>query len=304
MNVLLTGGSGFIGRHLRESLAEKHTVVAPSHRELDVTDSAAVDRLLRTAQFDAVIHAAVEGGGRVLDSTLRGYWNLSRNANRVFRLVYFGSGAEFGKHRDLVKVSEMQIGEETPRDDYGFAKLLCNAMCRQSTNIVNLRLFGIYGAYEGYAAKFISNTVAKALVGLPVMIRQDVVFDYLWIDDLVRLMPVFLEGEQDVPDVNVTPTESVLLSQIATLVLSELRLPVHFEIETPGLNFQYTGCNQRLLAIAAGFQFTPVAEGIRQLLAYYRTHLDVIDRDALAEDAYRRRCASRPVVASTMGDAT
>jgi len=43
LNVLLTGGSGFIGRNILESfLAEKYNIVAPRHAELDLIDDDAV----------------------------------------------------------------------------------------------------------------------------------------------------------------------------------------------------------------------------------------------------------------------
>lgn len=293
MKILLTGGRGFIGLHIRESLEATHTVVAPTHAEFDVTDAARVDDVLRTGRFDAVIHAAIQGGPDVLESTLRGYWNLARHADRVDRILYFGSGAEYGKHRDLVKISEAEIGNETPRDPYGFAKLLCNDLCRRSRNISNLRLFGVYGPYEGYTAKFISNAVAKTIAGIPLVIRQNVIFDYLWIDDLLRLLPRFLEGERLFADVNVTPTDSVSLSEIASIVLRESERPVAREIETPGLNYQYTGDNGRLLQHCPGFTFLSIEEGIRKLMAYYQTHKETIDHDALTDDAYRRRCGAR-----------
>lgn len=294
MKILLTGGSGFVGRHLRESLSATHHVVAPSHAELDVTDAARVEDAMAAGRFDAVIHAAVQGGPQVLETTLRGYWNLARNAGRVDRILYFGSGAEFGKHRHLVQIGEDRIGEETPRDPYGFAKLLCNDHCRRTANIVNLRLFGVYGPYEGYRAKFISNAVAKSLSGVPIVIRQNVVFDYLWIDDLARIVPRFLEGERRFADVNVTPTAPVQLTDIATIVLRETGRPARFDVETPGLNNEYTGDNRRLLELCPGFTFTPIDEGVQALVAYYRSHIDTIDREMLEADEYRRRCATRP----------
>jgi nucleoside-diphosphate-sugar epimerase len=297
LKILLTGGTGFVGRHLREALADSYTIVAPPRAELDVTDDAAVDRFLADGRFDAVIHSAVEGGPRVMETTLRGFWNLARNASRVHRLVYFGSGAEYGKHRDLVRIREERVGEETPRDPYGFAKLLCNDITRRSANIVNLRLFGVYGPYEGCKLKFISNAVAKALSGIPLVIRQNVVFDYLWIDDLMRMLPRFLEGERTFPDVNITPHDSIELTAIAALVLRETGAPPQFEVETAGMNHQYTGDNGRLMQALPDFRFTSVEEGIRALVAYYRANPGLIDREILEADEYRRRVATRPAEA-------
>ena len=293
MKILLTGGKGFVGSHIRESLGSRYEIIAPSQDELDVTDSARVDEAFRNGRFDAVIHGAIEGGPLVAETTLRGYWNIARHAHRVDRILYFGSGAEYGKHRDLVKVGEESIGEAVPRDPYGFAKLLCNQFCRASDNITNLRLFGIFGPYEGYAVKFISNAVAKTIAGLPLVIRQNVIFDYLWVEDLMRMLPRFLEGERLFADVNVTPTSSISLAEIAELVLRESQRPADFTIETPGLNFQYTGDNARLLQYCPSFEFTPVAEGVRRLTAFYRERSATIDRELLAGDAYRHALATR-----------
>jgi len=299
VRILLTGATGFVGRHVMEALSDRYTIVAPRHAELDITDAAAVDSALRGSRFDAVLHAAVQGGATVMETTLRGFWNLARNAGRVHRLLYFGSGAEFAKHRDLVKVREEQIGEETPRDGYGFAKLLSTQLCRQSPNIVNLRLFGIYGRYEGYGAKFISNAIAKTLAGVSLTIRQDVVFDYLWIDDLMRVLPRFLEGDREFADVNVTPTASARISDVAALVRRAAGKSPECEIETPGLNFQYTGDNARLLQLCPDLTFTPLDEGVRQLFAYYRERIETIDRAALEADEYRRRLTIRTMETHT-----
>ncbi|HSC04645.1 MAG TPA: NAD-dependent epimerase/dehydratase family protein, partial [Solirubrobacteraceae bacterium] len=57
MNLFLTGGSGVLGRAL-EPLAGRagHTVQAPSHRELDLFDAAALARAVSGS--DAVLHLA------------------------------------------------------------------------------------------------------------------------------------------------------------------------------------------------------------------------------------------------------
>jgi dTDP-4-dehydrorhamnose reductase len=54
MRVWLSGGSGFVGRHL-----EFDEVLAPSHREVDVTDAAAVRRSIREYAPDVIVHAAI-----------------------------------------------------------------------------------------------------------------------------------------------------------------------------------------------------------------------------------------------------
>lgn len=300
MRILLTGGSGFIGRNLLETLRNKHEVFAPSHEALDVTDTGAVDRVFRERRFDAVLHAAVQGGTGVLEGTLRGYWNLARHAGDVGRLFYFGSGAEYGKQRDLVKVREDEIGRCVPADAYGLAKLLCNEDARRRARITNLRLFGVYGPHEGYLFRFISNSIVKTLLKMDIVVRQDVVFDYLYVDDLIRVVERFLERDPDLSDVNLTPTESISLRQILAIIssVSSFRPRVHFENE--GLNHQYTGDNGRLLEALPDFRFLPCEEGIRRLYEHYASRPETLDRDAVVRDDYFAR--SRPRTSDLRAD--
>ena len=229
----------------------------------------------------------------MLESTLRGYWNLTRHAQEVGRLYYFGSGAEYGKQRDLVKVSEGEIGRFVPQDAYGLAKLLCNEDARRRPRITNLRLFGVYGPHEGYLFRFISNAIVKTLLGLDVVVRQDVVFDYLFVADLVAIVERFLERDPGLTDVNVAPTESISLRGILDTISSVASRPPRVVFENGGLNHEYTGANARLLEAVPGFQFTPYPEGIRRLYEHYALHREMLDRDAVVRDDYLRRCQPR-----------
>ena len=77
MRILLTGGRGFVGTTLREALESVHEIVAPARSELDVTDSPAFDDAVAHGRFDAIVHAAIQGGPGVMEQTLRGYWNVA-----------------------------------------------------------------------------------------------------------------------------------------------------------------------------------------------------------------------------------
>ena len=57
--ILLTGGSGFIGRNILEShLSEKHEIQAPKSFELNLLDSLSVDEYFKGKEFDVVLHSA------------------------------------------------------------------------------------------------------------------------------------------------------------------------------------------------------------------------------------------------------
>jgi GDP-L-fucose synthase len=179
-----------------------------------------------------------------------------------------------------------------PADPYGLAKLLCNEDARRRARITNLRLFGVYGPHEGYLFRFISNSIVKTLLEMDIVVRQDVVFDYLYIEDLVRVVARFLEQDPDLSDVNLTPTESISLRQILATISSVSSSRSRVRFETDGLNYQYTGDNGRLVEALPDFRFLSYEEGIRRLYEHYASRRETLDRDAVVRDDYFVR--SRP----------
>ena len=45
--IFLTGGTGFIGRNIIEQLVNKYHFIAPPHKQLDLTNSKAVEKFFK-----------------------------------------------------------------------------------------------------------------------------------------------------------------------------------------------------------------------------------------------------------------
>ncbi|HLD97414.1 MAG TPA: sugar nucleotide-binding protein, partial [Candidatus Nanoarchaeia archaeon] len=55
--ILLTGGSGTLGRHIISSGRLK-SLLTPSHEEMDITKVASIEKFSSKNDFDAIIHCA------------------------------------------------------------------------------------------------------------------------------------------------------------------------------------------------------------------------------------------------------
>lgn len=289
MNILLTGGTGFIGSNLYEGLKDEYKIFAPRHSELEIADTEAVRKYIIKNKIKVVIHTAVKGGDLVLENILRMFLSIYNNLDLLDKFINFGSGAEYGKTRDLKKVKETELGKFIPQDNYGLGKLICSKLSEGNKKITTILPFGIFGPGEDYRVKFIANSIAKNLLGLPIKIKQNVIFDYLYIKDLIVIMKFFLKNQKTYGDFNISTIGSISLSQIADLINKNSKKPSKVTVVNKNLNFQYTGSNKKLLKTISYLKITSYEDSIRDFYNYLRKNIETLDKDAIIRDDYFKK---------------
>ena len=291
-NILIAGSSGFIGKNLVEYFSSKVHVFAPSHAELELLDDNKVYDYIIRHNINIIIHAASVGGlrGRAENKeevyfNLRIFFNLIKNFSRVQKIIFFGSGAEYDKSRPLVNISETDFGVNIPEDSYGFYKYVCSKYLEgiSVTRIINLRLFGVYGKYENYFYRFISNAIVKNLLHLAIDINQNVYFDYLYIDDLMKIVDYFIKNETKS---NIYNTSSASRSDLITIAqrinqISTYQSPII--VRKKGFNNEYTASNDRLKREKKDLRFTSLDAGIRSLYHWYKKRLNSVPIDKIRQ---------------------
>lgn len=270
--LLLTGSSGFVGKNLLPLLRERYCVVAPRRDELDLQQPEAVKRFLDKGQFDAVVHTAnptghnpIDSRERLFEDSLRVFLSLERCADSYGRMIYFGSGAEFGKHRSLDMVSEEDIGLELPRDPYGLSRYAMQKLARARSNIVNLRLFGCYGPGDA-AYKLIPDVMRCIREGTAIRLRQDAWFDFIYVTDIVPVLDHFLAQPARHVDYNLCSGTPLSVLAIAEEVRRQMKsnAPLVIQQEAPGL--AYTASNSRLREEIPLWRPTPLERAVRNIL--------------------------------------
>jgi UDP-glucose 4-epimerase len=299
--LLITGGNGFIGRSLREYVERsgKYSILAPGHKELDLLDDRCVKEYFQGDQIDFVVHCANVGGVRkhsVQDSglkNLRMFYNLARSSLGVEKFISLGSGAEYDRRNYSPRMKESHFDESVPVDEYGFSKYLISKHIESRSNMLNLRLFGVYGKYEDYEFKFITNSIVKNLLHLPITIRQNVLFDYTHVDDCAEIILWFLEHSSRHKQYNLSSGAVVDLVSIANVINGCSDFKSDIKIVNPGMNTEYSGDNARLLSEIGEYNFRSIEQTVPSIMDHLRSILDKIDRAKIESDPYAEKCQIR-----------
>jgi GDP-L-fucose synthase len=289
MRILITGASGFIGKHLAEHFSETYHVFIPTHKQLDLLDEDAVQEYFRNHRIDLVIHCAVIGGSgpnfHVKDQlyeNIRIFFNLARNKKYYKRFINISSGAVYDKRFPIVTIKESDFGKRIPDDEYGLYKFICSAYIHQHDHMLDLRVFGIFGEGEDYRRRFISNALCRHMYGLPITIRQNVYFDYLDVMDFVMVVDYFIRHEPKYNAYNVGRGKKIDLLSIAKEIV-KLSGNNHDMIvmEKKFLANEYTCSTNRLLKEYSGFRPTPLDSSLQRLSQWYSHHRSRIDKKEL-----------------------
>lgn len=290
--ILLTGGNGFIGKNIQESfLADKYQLVAPRSFELNLEDTPSVDAYFARHHFDAVIHAAVKPGHRNAKDTnnlfytnIRMFENLLRHTDKFGKFINLGSGAVYDIAANNRLVTEEKIGQNCGKDEHSFCKYVQHKRIENIPNAVDLNIFGIFGKYEDWEIRFISNAICKTLFELPITLRQNRRLSYLYVKDLMPILEYFIENESRFKSYNVTPTEETELLYAAQTVqqLSQKKNGIILAQDGYGLN--YSGSNSRLRAEIPHIRFTPFEQAVKELFSYYEKIQSELDKNLLLKD--------------------
>ncbi len=276
MKILFTGGTGFIGRNIVPILRKKYDIYTPNRTELNLLNTNEVSEYIIKQKIDIVIHAAIpnllpgkDDPATVLKSSLIAFMNLYSLRNQYKKMIYFGSGAEYDKSLDISCVNETQIGINIPKNDYGLAKYIMNALARSSDNIYNLRIFGCYGPTDA-DFKLITGAISSCIKGEDIKIRQNAWFDFMYVEDIVPILDYFINHIPKYHDYNMCTGNRIQNIEVCRIV-SELT-GNHCKILVLEKNNgkEYTASNKRLLNEIPDMQFTDIKKGIQKQIDFER----------------------------------
>lgn len=277
--ILLTGSGGFIGSNLKTFLKEKFNLLTPRSYELDLTNSIAVKEYFNHNKIDFIIHCGSVGGVRgeqdqetTIEDNLTMVKNLISAKKDDVRIILFGSGAMFDKSKNLTKIKEKDIEKSNPKDLYGISKLEIYKLIKNRNDVTMLNIFGCYG-YNEKPNRFPSYAINKVLKNEDIIINQNCIFDYLFVEDMQKIVEYFINNIPKDNFINITPTRSISLLEIADIVKDFTKKEIGIKILKEELNNEYTGDNSLLINNYPNVQFTDIKKGLKKLFEYNKKEL-------------------------------
>lgn len=292
MKVLLTGGSGFIGKNIKESfLNEKYQIYAPPRAELDCFNDKSVAAYFSKYSFDIILHSASKPGHRnavdptgILMANSRMIFNLLKYQSSWGKLINMGSGSIYDMANYRPKVKEEYFGTHIPIDEHGYNKYIFGLLFPHYKNTIDFRIFSIFGKYEEYAIRFISNAICKTLFDLPITIKQNRRFDFLFVDDLMPIIDYFITHDARHSEYNIAPDSSIELLEAAKIVRGISGKDLDIKIAKEGMGLEYSGDNARIRSEIGNVKLTPIEKSTELLYAWYKKNKNDLDINKLLID--------------------
>jgi GDP-4-dehydro-6-deoxy-D-mannose reductase len=176
--ILITGASGFVGRHLAALCAERgEEVCGPSREELELLDADAVRALVARVSPRYVFHLAAEASvaqswdapGEVIDNNVRSTLNLLealRTEAPEARALVACSGEEYGRPLELPMTEDHPL---RPQNPYATSKAMTDLLAgfyadAHGLRVVRTRAFNHAGPGQSdtYVVSAFARQIAEA----------------------------------------------------------------------------------------------------------------------------------------------
>lgn len=297
MKVLVTGGSGFLGKRLQK---HKPDWIYISSKNVDLTCPEDTKKFIKSINPDAVVHLAAKVGGikdnaeHPADFFIK---NTKINLNvvdacfalKVNRVLASLSTCAFPNEVGKYPFTEEDLLYGPPADtnlSYGYSKRLLwvhiNALRKQYN--VNYSCFSpsnIYGPEDNFdlntshfvpaAIKKIVNSSGEVTFwGTGESLRQQ-----LYVDDLCKAIPLMLDKHNTNIPMIVAPDENLSIkTMVETICLATNKnLKVKFDGTLTGQH-RKDGSNHKFKSLFPDFKFTSFYDGIKETIKWYEESIN------------------------------
>jgi len=295
MKVLVTGGTGFVGKRLQKYRPEWIYV---SSKDCNLLNKDDCNWLFKEYKPDAVIHLAARVGGIKENKNNQAsfyYKNTIINTNvldcayknNIKKVLSSLSTCAFPDVLPEYPFTEKDLFRGPPAQtnfSYGYTKrsLHVQTISYRKQYGVNYSTFcpsNIYGPGDNFnneSSHFIPALIRKyseakdgdtlELWGTGKPLRQQ-----LYIDDLIKIIPLLLEKHNSGAPIIVAPNENLSISEMANILHKNVKknVKIVYNNRLDG-QFRKDGSNKKLLKLLGNINFTKFEHGLIKTYEWYK----------------------------------
>tara|TARA_R110000796_G_scaffold11940_2_gene39937 strand:- start:959 stop:1846 length:888 start_codon:yes stop_codon:yes gene_type:complete len=288
-SILVTGGSGMVGKHLKEILPNATYI---SSKDGDLKDPIYVNHLLSTYSPKTVIHLAARVGGiqeninqpadffddNILMNTNMLKFSYKNNVENFIGVLSTCVYPDKIKNYPMTE-KDMFLGPPTPTNfSYGYAKrclaVQIEAYNKQYGTKYNYLIpSNLYSELDNFKhdtkMHFITSLLKKIkesedkvkLLGTGKPLRQ-----FMYAGDFARVIKEVVENNIT-ESFNIACPENLTIDEMARIAIKELKPNLFLQYFKPELDGQYrkdVSC-KKMKTLLPDFKFTPFIEGIKKV---------------------------------------
>ena len=284
--ILVTGGSGLVGKHLRDIMPD---AVYISSKDFDLKNSERVDIMMQFFKPKVVVHLAARVGGIVDNITYPVEYleeNTLMNTNlliachehNVDRVIAMGSTCMYPDVLERYPMKEEELFNGPPPPDnfaYAMSKRLMASQIdsyikeydKKWSYLIPCNLYGEHDKYEEHHSHFVSALIKKIneakdsveIWGTGKPLRQ-----FMYAGDLARVILYLIENDI-VGNFNVAPDYVHSIEEITKIGMEAVGkgdLEITYDNTKPDGQYRKDVDSSKILSVMKDFEFTSLGDGI------------------------------------------
>ncbi len=303
--VLVTGGSGLVGKALQKLICDtgnSQEWIFLNSGHGDLRSFQETRRIFQTYQPTHVIHLAaivgglfhnMKAGADFFDGNMRMALNVYRCAHEagVQTLISCLSTCIFPDNTSY-PIDETMIHNGPPHssnEGYAYAKRMLDVLNRtyasqfgrQYTSVIPTNIYGPHDNFHLEHSHVIPGLIHKAFLcqdsltvfGTGAPLRQ-----FIYSEDLAKLIVWTLEHYKSVDPLvlSVGPEQEVSIAKVAELIANEFGKSICYDTSKSDGQYKKTASNAKLKTLIPDFKFTPIEEGIRKTVEWFKQNTDTL----------------------------
>ena len=304
--ILLTGATGFLGRHARPVLEARYgadNVAAVSSADYDLMDPRAVGRMFEETRPDVVVHLAAYSGGIganrefpadfwFRNTVLTAFVFEEAARRKTKKLVYTMGGCSYPA-KAASPIDEDQLFQGYPQAEsagYSAAKMMGVVAARSyrhqygldATVLIPGNLYGEFDNFRNNESHVVPAMVRRYFeakrVGKPVVEMWGTgapTRDFTYAGDVAKCIPFFIDSYDEVGPVNLCTATSTSIRTLAETIARLVRYEgeIRWDTTKPDGQMVKIFANDRMRGLGLSCD-TSLEEGLRRTIAWFEKNYE------------------------------